>query len=417
LRVQLKGFALTLPFLLALAWSSTSTAQVGEVETAHSVFYESPTRTHMFVYSPSVDAQASPAPWLAVRAGWEADVVSGASVATKAGATYQGTHPGADVVTTASVRDLRNLGRGEVSFQGETTTLTGGYAYSTEHDYRSNSLHANAHTDLLQHNTQFELSYAKNFDSICDRVQSAADTSPTRFVALEDSTGCFTADPTRTTHAISIDTYEVSWAQSWTPVFESQLTYTGQLVDGFQSDPYRSVVLGEGIKAQENEPSERAREALTARFAWYLRPLKAAIRLSLRGYYDTWAIESGTAEAEFEKWFGESMRVMVRARTYKQSGAVFWSDDYTGGVPPLGPRGQYWTGDRELSPFWSWLLGLRFVWTLRPAHGRILGVFESIKVGASASMSFYNYEEYTLGGVPVSNARPVVGTVSVAAGF
>ena len=179
-------------------------------------------------------------------------------------------------------------------------------------------------------------------------------------------------------------------------MLESQLTYTGQVIQGFQSDPYRSVVLGEGLKAQENEPTERAREAVTARLAWYLRSIKAAVRLSVRGYYDTWAIESGTVEGEFEKSIGESLRVMARGRLYKQTGAVFWSDDYTGGLPPLGPRGQYWTGDRELSPFWSWLTGVRFVWTLTPSNGRLLGVLESLKLAGSGSMSGYIYEQYTL---------------------
>jgi hypothetical protein len=403
--------------LALFAWSGPAFAQVAEFDTSHSVFYEAPTRTHMFVYSPSADVQASPWSWLDVRGGWEADVVSGASVATKAGATYQATHPAADVVTTASVHDLRNLGRGEIELKGETTSLTGGYAYSTEHDYRSNSMHVNARTDILQHNTQFELSYARNFDSICNRVQSSADTSPTRAIALEDSVGCFTSDPLRTTDPIGIDTYEVSWGQSWTPVLESQLTYTGQVIQGFQSDPYRSVVLGEGLKAQENEPTERAREAVTARLAWYLRSIKAAVRVSVRGYYDTWAIESGTVEGEFEKSVGESLRIMARGRLYKQSGAVFWSDDYTGGLPPLGPRGQYWTGDRELSPFWSWLTGIRFVWTLTPSNGRLLGVMESLKLAGSGSMSGYTYEQYTLGGVPVSNARAIIGTLSLAAVF
>jgi hypothetical protein len=415
--VQLKAwFGLSAATLVAL-WGALAAAQVAEADTTHSVFYESPTRTHMFVYSPSADVAASPWSWLDVRAGWEADVVSGASVATKAGPTYQAAHPGADVVTTASVRDFRNLGRGEVEVKGDSASLTGGYAYSTEHDYRSNSLHVNARTDALRHNTQFELSYARNFDSICDRVQSSADASPTRWSALENSLGCFTSDPTRTTHPIGIDTYEVSWGQAWTPVFETQLTYTGQLVDGFQSDPYRSVVLGEGIKAQEYEPQERAREALTARFALYLRSLKAAARVSLRGYHDTWAIDSGTVEGEFEKWLGESVRLMARGRFYRQSGAVFWSDDYTGGLPPLGPRGQYWTGDRELSPFWSWLAGLRIVWTLTPARGRVLGAFESVKLASSVSLSGYEYEQYTLGGVPISNARPIVATVSLTATF
>jgi hypothetical protein len=371
----------------------------------------------MFVYSPSVDAKASPFAWLDVGAGWEADVVSGASVATKAGASYQGTHPGADVVSTASVRDLRNMARGEVAFKGEQTSLSGGYAYSTEHDYKSNSFHVNARTDVLQHDTQLELSFARNFDSVCDRVQSDQESSPTRWIALEDSSGCFTSDPTRTTHDIGIDTFEASWGQAWTPVIETQLTYTGQLLDGFQSDPYRSVVLGEGLKAQEHIPGERARQALTARLAWYLRPLKAAVRLSLRGYYDTWAIQSGTAELELEKSLGESVRLMARGRLYKQSGAVFWSDDYTGGLPPLGPRGQYWTGDRELSPFWSWLAGVRLVWTVMPERGRLLGFIESFKLAASGNVANYSYDQFTLGGVPLTGTEAYVATVSLGLGF
>src|SRR6202012_2023642 len=138
--------------------------QVAGVETSHSIYYEAPTRTHMFVYTPSADVQASPTPWLSVRGGWEADVVSGASVATKFGSAYQATHP-ADVITAASVHDFRNLGRGGGTVMGDTTSDTGGSAYSNEHDYRSHSLHVNARTDVFQHNTQFALAYARNFDS------------------------------------------------------------------------------------------------------------------------------------------------------------------------------------------------------------------------------------------------------------
>ncbi|HEX3769691.1 MAG TPA: DUF3570 domain-containing protein [Polyangiaceae bacterium] len=401
----------------AIARPGLARAQVGEFDTSHTVFYEAPTRTHMFVYSPSGDVQVSPFTWLDVRGGWEADVVSGASVATKAGGSYEATH-GADVITTASVHDFRNLARGEFTLKGDATTLTAGYAYSTEHDYHSNSIHASARTDALQHNTQFELAYARNFDKVCDRVQAATEaSSPARFIALENSTGCFTDDPTRTSDSIDIDTYEASWAQSWTPVLETQLTYTAQLLEGMQADPYRSLVLGDGVKAQEHEPNQRAREAVTAKLAWYIRPIRAALRLTVRGYWDTWAIKSGTVEAEFEKSLGESLRVMARARVYDQSGAVFWSDDYTGGAPPLGPRGQYWTGDRELSPFWSWLVGARLVWTIAPTQGRLLGFLQTLKLGASANMTTFDYLEYTLGGTPVSNARAYLATLSLAATF
>jgi hypothetical protein len=418
MRVQLtrlRAVALALGAVL-LTGAGQARAQVAEFDTSHAVFYEAPTKTHMFVYSPSVDVAASPWTWLTVRGGWEADVVSGASVATKAGGAYGATHT-ADVVTTASVRDFRNLGRGEVTVQGDTTSLTAGYAYGIEHDYRSNSLHVNARTDALQHNTQFELSYARNFDQVCDRVQDASAVLPTQWTALESSTGCFTSAAGRTTHDIGIDTFEASWGQSWTPVLTTQLTYSAQLVDGFQSDPYRSVIIGEGIKAQEHEPTERAREALTARVAWYLRSLKGALRLSVRGYHDTWAVDSGAVELEGEKSLGESLRLMLRGRIYKQSGAVFWSDDYTGGAPPLGPRGQYFTGDRELSPFWSWLGSVRVVWTIAPAQGRLFGLMQSLKLAASGNATGFSYDQYTLGGVLVSNAVAYLATVSVNAAF
>ena len=214
MRVQLTRSAV----LLAIASVAfPAAAQVAEVDTAQTVFYEAPTRTHMFVYSPSADVQASPWPWLDVRGGWEADVVSGASVKVKAGPLFGATHS-ADVVTTASVRDLRNLGRGEFTVKGDTTALTAGYAYGTEHDYRSHSIHASARTDVFQHNTQLQLSYAHNFDSVCDRVQSSSAVDPTQWAALETSTGCFTSSGGRRARPIAIDTYEASWSQSWTPV-------------------------------------------------------------------------------------------------------------------------------------------------------------------------------------------------------
>jgi hypothetical protein len=401
---------------VVLGFAVSARAQVAELDTSHTIFYEAPTRTHMFVYSPSADVAASPWPWLDVRGGWEADVVSGASVRIKAGPSYA-SNP--DVVTTASVHDVRNLGRGEVTVKGGATALTAGYAYGSENDYRSNSLHVSGRTDALQHNTQFELAYARNFDQVCDRVQSVNANQPSEWTALEDSQGCFTSTPGRTTHDIGIDTYEASWAQSWSPVLETQLTYTGEIVDGFQSDPYRFVILGEGLKAQEHVPDERAREAVTARLAYYLRAIRAAVRISVRGYHDTWAIASGTAEVEAEKSLGESLRVMLRGRFYKQSAAVFWSDDYTGGIPPLGPRGQYWTGDRELSPIWSWLGGVRAVWTVEPPgrSRRLLGFLESFKLAGSANVEGFSYDEYTLAGVPVSNALAYVMTLSVALGF
>src|SRR5437773_40321 len=82
----------------------------------------------------AADLEVVPFDWLKVRGGWEADVVTGASIATKAGLPYQSTHPGADVVTAASVHDLRNQARGGFTLKKEAVELVGNYAFSTEND-------------------------------------------------------------------------------------------------------------------------------------------------------------------------------------------------------------------------------------------------------------------------------------------
>ena len=373
-------------------------------DTAHTLYYEAPNKSHMTVYTPGGDLQVAPTDWLQVRGGWEADVVSGASVAVKAGGAYQANHPGADVVTSASVRDLRNQAHGGFTLKNDTVSLTGGYAYSTENDYRSNAFNVAARTDLFQHDTQLEIAYARNFDQVCDRVQVA--TAPTtQYVALENHNGCFTSTASRVSLPITIDGFQGSWSQAWTPIFTTQLVYTGQIINGFQSNPYRSVILAEGLKAQEHEPENRAREAIALRGNIFFKPIKAALRLGVRAYWDTWDVKAFSVEAELEKYFGDSFRATIRGRVYRQSGASFWSDDYTGGAAPLGPKGQYWTGDRELSPFSSVMGGLRAIYTVTPSKRRILGIISGLRFGATADVIQFEYSDFTLAGTPLSNTR------------
>ncbi len=388
---------------------------VVELDTSHTLYHEAPTSSHMTVYSPSADLRATPWQFLDVRAGWEADVVSGASVSTKWGPTYQASHP-VDVISAASVHDVRNVAKGGFTLRNDAVSLSPGYSYATEKDYRSHAIDVSAKTELFEHNTQIELSYAHDFDRVCDRVQSV-NATPTGDRALESSAGCFTSDPTRTTHDVDLDGYQASWSQSWTRIFATQLVYAAEILHGFLSNPYRSVIVGEGLKAQEHHPDNRGREAIALRANIYLEPLRAALRLKTRGYWDTWDVKSITAEAEFEKYFGEALRAEVRARYYRQSGALFYSDDYTGGDSPLGPKGQYFTGDRELSPFSSVLVGLRGTYTFLPARGRVLGIMSSLKLGASANVLQFDYSGYTLGGAKVGDARAYILGLSLSAIF
>lgn len=403
--------------LAVLAIARPVLAEVVDFDTTHTIFHEAPTRTNMTVYSPGASLAVTPADWLTVNAGWEADVVSGASVAVKAGPAFAARSNGADVVSTASVHDFRNVASGGFTLRKDAVSFTAGYAYSTEHDYRSNSFNVAARTETYEHDTQLELDYAHNFDQVCDRVQDTLDTSATLFHALEDSAGCFTSSPLRTTHDIAIDSLQASWSQAWTPVFQTQVLYTAQVISGFQSDPYRSVVIAAGVVAQEHVPDLRIREAVALRANFFLRPIKAALRFSVRGYEDTWDILSGTGTAEFEQYVSDAFRITLRGRFYAQSGAIFWSDDYTGGNPPLGPKGAYWSGDRELSPFWSWTVGARGVYTLTQSRGRVLGLMTSLKLGASFDVINPNYEQFTLGGLPIGDAHEYIGQLSITALF
>lgn len=427
MRLQLKRSAMRRASTLRLAMAVLSgaacagareaRAQVAQVDTAHTVYYEAPTRTNMFVYTPGANLSVTPADWITVRGGYEADIVSGASVAVKAGSAYQAVNPGVDVVTTASVHDLRHSPRGGLTLRKGDVQYFADYTYSTENDYKSHSLFVGARTDAYEHNTQFEISYARNFDLVCDRIQAVNDRPP-RFRAMEDSSGCFTgADPLRTRHTLGIDAFQASWTQAWTPVFATQAIYTAQIIDGFQSNPYRSVILGQGLRAQEHHPDNRARQSVTLRANIYIRPIKLALRLSARGYRDTWDILSGAGELELEKYLFEGFRLSLRGRYYKQSGALFWSDDYTGGDPPLGPKGQYWTGDRELSPFWSATGGARITYAVERKDKRIIGLFNGLKMGASGDLVQFDYEQYTLGGTPITNARAFIVGANLTAIF
>ena len=256
---------------VTLAGIKGARAEVGTFDTSHMLYTESPTRTNMTVYTPGVDASATPAEWITIRAGYEADVVSGASIAVKAGPAYQANNPAADVVTAASVKDLRHMARGGLTLRNGDQTLTAGYAYGIENDYRSNSLFITAKTEAYEHNTQFELTYSRNFDEVCNRVQGVNAAAP-RFTALENSSGCFKSDPLRTLSDVGIDGFQGGWTQAWTPVFMTQLVYSAQIVDGLQSNPYRSVVIGQGLKAQEHHPGTRTRQSVSLRMNWFWKP-------------------------------------------------------------------------------------------------------------------------------------------------
>ena len=381
--------------LNVLFGAATARAQVASLDVGSALFLEPSKRSGLTVVNPSAALSVAPNNWLTVRGNYEADIVSGASEALKGGRLSN-----VDIVTSAThFADTRHAVTGGFTVTRATTHLSGSYTYGTEHDYHSNSLALSAGTDFLQKNTQIELSYGRGFDKVCTSAYAATD-APSSRLALDNSNGCFTNDKKRAARDISLNNFQVGWTQTWTPEFATQMVLSTALQHGFLGNPYRSVVIAPaGDQALENHPDNRARGALGLRGKYYVRSLQTAFTAGGRLYRDTWDIFGQTYELDAERYMLPWLRILARARYYTQSKALFWSDDYTGGEPATGPRGQYWSGDRELSPLSNYLLGGRVLVAREGRPGaRVLGLFLSLSGAVGVDFLKTNLRDFTLGG-------------------
>jgi hypothetical protein len=168
MRLQLKrpahAAALGIGALLAAV---VARADGGEVDVGATLFHEGGGGLNMTVVTPSVRGRVDPVDEVTVRVGWDADVVSGASVAV---VDAPGTRP--DAITTATyLDDLRNVFSGGLELRSDFGSLRAGYAYGFESDYVSHALTLGARAELFERNTTFDLSYAHGWDSVCDVAQ------------------------------------------------------------------------------------------------------------------------------------------------------------------------------------------------------------------------------------------------------
>lgn len=395
-----------------LAFAAPAGAQVVEVDMSAMAFNEPSEKSAMTVYNPAVSLTVLPWDFLSVGAQYEADIVSGASEPVKAGPLST-----PDVISQASVTDTRHVVGGTLGINRKNTSLSAGYSYGFESDYRSHAISVSAATEFLQRNTRLELSYARGFDQVCN-VKYPPNRDPTVRQALDSSKGCFTADD-RQAQDIDLDSFGVGWTQSWTPVLTTQLTLNYGIQHGFLGNPYRGVVIGaSGQVAQEHHPENRGREAASVRGKYYVRPIETSFGLGVRAYRDTWDIISFTVDAEAERYLLPWLRLMVRGRYYDQTGALFWSDDYTGGEPSFGPRGQYWSGDREVSPLHSYAAGGRVLASWKGTRDeRIVGMLLDFAAGASFDVIQTTLEDFSLAGEKPDDTTAFMFGLSLHGGF
>ncbi len=309
-----------------------------------------------------------------INASYSADAVSGATAAVYA----------VDAVSSATTfDDLRHEGSLGLSFRGSRSTLSVTVATGLESDYTSLSVSGGGSIDLPGKNTNLALSYTHNFDNVCDRDNAML--TPLERLPLDRSEDCkstfITVDDTpglTVWRDLSIDTTQATLTQNLSPTVIMQVGLFGQVLSGFQSNPYRRVKIGD-LLPQEAVPDVRARGALMTRFNIFFPPARGAIHFSARGYSDTWGVDSVTGEMGYSQYLGSSLLVRLRARFYQQNAATFYKDAYF--YETQSTAGAYLTGDRELGRVRN-LLGSAKMSYIKVAEddGQIWGLFDRLQL-------------------------------------
>jgi hypothetical protein len=311
------------------------------------------------VIHPQLDIGVDAGEHVTLDLGYAADAVTGATATVYA----------VDAVSSATTfSDLRHEGKLGLGFIGKQSTLGLSSSLGIERDYLSIAVGGTGAVDLPGKNTNLALSYTHSFDEVCDKANGELTLLERRALDGDDpckkKSGVFGDDSyimdnqalglATTWRDLTIDTAQATLTQNLSPTTVMQVSLYGQILEGFQSNPYRRVRIGPN-EPQEHMPDTRARWALSARLNRFLPKLRSAVHASARGYNDTWGISSGTLELGYSQYMGDSLLLRLRARAYQQTPATFFKDAFF--YETESTAGEYFTGDRELAPVRNALIG------------------------------------------------------------
>lgn len=314
--------------------------------------------------------------------GYAADAVTGATASV-----YQ-----VDAVSTATkFSDTRHEGSLAIGFKGKRSRITFGTTVGTERDYVNRAFSGSASIDLPGRNTTVALAYSHSFDQVCDKENGMATPLESRALIGTDPCkksglifGKDTAGMTRW-EDLGIDTAQVTLTQNLSPTMNLQLAGFGQVLDGFQSNPYRRVRIGPNAP-QEHIPDTRARWSVSARINRYLPKLKSAIHVDARFYDDTWRVVGGNVELGYSQYVGKSLLVKFYGRIYQQTAAKFFKDAFY--YQTQSTAGEYFTGDRELSPVRNVSVGAKLTLITIGGEKPVWRLFDKLSFNLRGDMMF-----------------------------
>lgn len=332
------------------------------------------------VIHPQADFGIDLGRFVSLDAAYSADAVSGAT-----SVIYQ-----ADAVTSATkFSDTRQEGTVGFGFHGRRSRIDFSATLGTERDYLSHQIGGGASIDLPGRNTTVGVAYSHSFDQVCDKDNGTLTPEETKALTGADPcdkrAGVFGKDRPGTTiwRDLSIDTAQVTLTQNLTPTMNLQVAGYGQVLEGFQSNPYRRVRIGPN-SPQEHIPNTRDRWSLSARLNRFLPKLHGAVHFDARFYDDTWRVISGDVELGYSQYIGKSLLFRLHARVYQQSAAKFFKDAFF--YQTESTAGEFFTGDRELSPVRNAMVGGKLTLITLGGDKPVWGLFDKLQLNVKADI-------------------------------
>ncbi|HWO22792.1 MAG TPA: DUF3570 domain-containing protein, partial [Kofleriaceae bacterium] len=194
--------------------------------------------------------------------------------------------------------------------------------YSTEPDYKSLYAGLRAEAELAQKNTVLGLGGGLGRDTV-----SGGPASGLGQLLLQ-------CDPQveQEQDECSLHTYAVFASASQ---IVSRTAVIGVSADfaalrGYQSNPYRSAIVGAGTSIgtlRERHPDQRNRTALAASARYYVRQTQTTLIGAYRYYRDDWKIRAHTPELRAVQLIGEAADATLRYRFHAQTQKAFFYEE------------------------------------------------------------------------------------------
>jgi hypothetical protein len=216
--------------------------------------------------------------------------------------------------------------------------------YSTESDYKSFYAGARAEMDLAEKNTTIGLGGGYGRDVISGGAEGGLGQ-----IMLECERGV------AETPECLLETYSLFASASQLVNKQAMigLSYDVTLMRGYQSNPYRSAIVGMNTE-REAHPTERDRHAAAISGRYFFERSKTALIASYRYYRDNWlkrgAIGAGahTPEVRVIQQIGDTVDAGLRYRFHTQLAAFFYQERYA-----MTPMDGFISDDVKLSTFRS----------------------------------------------------------------